>query len=166
LASGPPRPNVLFQTYIAGQRLTALLDRHLETARVTSNPFGLLSALGIWGPITPTELASRIGMPPTDTAVWTASGPTNTVVRLDPATNRVTAEVPVGTFPVDGVIGPDGLVWIPNQGDNSVSRIDPATNRVVDTGKVGPLPFVARRGFGDMWISNFGGFAVWRLRAG
>jgi YVTN family beta-propeller protein len=66
----------------------------------------------------------------------------------------------------DGVVGPDGLVWIPNQGSNSVSRIDPATNRVVDTVKVGPLPFVARSGFGDMWISNFGGFAVWRLRAG
>jgi hypothetical protein len=76
LASDPPRPNVLFQTYIAGQRLTALLDRHLETSGVTSNPFGLLSALGIWGPI------------------------------------------------------------------------------------------VARRGFGDMWVSNFGGFAIWRLRAG
>jgi len=78
----------------------------------------------------------------------------------------VTADVPVGTFPVDGVVGPDGLVWIPNQGDNSVSRIDPATNKVVDTVKVGPLPFVVRRGFGDMWVSNFGGFAVWRLRAG
>jgi DNA-binding MarR family transcriptional regulator len=65
LASGPPRPNVLFQTYIAGQRLTALLDRHLEASGVTGNPFGLLSALGIWGPITPTELASRIGMAPT-----------------------------------------------------------------------------------------------------
>ena len=44
--------------------------------------------------------------------------------------------------------------------------VDPATNTVVDTVKVGPLPFVARRGFGDMWVSNFGGFAVWRLHAG
>ena len=65
MASGPPRPNVLFQTYIAGQRLAALLDRHMEAAEVTSNDFGLLSALGVWGPITPTELAARIGMPPT-----------------------------------------------------------------------------------------------------
>ena len=65
LASDPPRPNVLFQTYIASQRIGALLDRHLEAAGVRNNPFGLLSALGIWGPITPTELASRIGMPPT-----------------------------------------------------------------------------------------------------
>jgi DNA-binding MarR family transcriptional regulator len=65
LAADPPRPNVLFQTYIAGQRLAALLDRHLETAGAPSSDFGLLSALGIWGPITPTELAARIGMPPT-----------------------------------------------------------------------------------------------------
>ena len=102
----------------------------------------------------------------TDTAVWAASGPTNSVVRIDPATNRVVTVVPVGTFPVDGVVGPDGFVWIPNQGANSVSRIDPATNTVVDTVRVGPTPFVARRGFGDMWVSNFGGFSVWRLRAG
>ena len=65
MAADPPRPNVLFQTYIVGQRLAALLDRHLETAGASSNDFGLLSALGIWAPITPTDLASRIGMPPT-----------------------------------------------------------------------------------------------------
>jgi DNA-binding MarR family transcriptional regulator len=76
LAADPPRPNVLFQTYIAGQRLTALLDRHLETAGASSNDFGLLSALGIWGPITPTELAARIGMAPTtlSSALARASG--------------------------------------------------------------------------------------------
>jgi DNA-binding MarR family transcriptional regulator len=65
LAADPPRPNVLFQTYIVSQRIGALLDRHLEQAGITSNYFGLLSALGIWGPITPTELAGRIGLPPT-----------------------------------------------------------------------------------------------------
>jgi hypothetical protein len=63
LASDSPRLNVLFQTYIASQRIGALLDRHLEAAGITSNYFGLLSALGIWGPITPTELAARIGLP-------------------------------------------------------------------------------------------------------
>lgn len=65
LASDSPRLNVLFQTYIASQRIGALLDRHLEAAGITSNYFGLLSALGIWGPITPTEFAARIGLPPT-----------------------------------------------------------------------------------------------------
>jgi DNA-binding MarR family transcriptional regulator len=76
LAADPPRPNVLFQTYIAGQRLTALLDRHLETTGASSNDFGLLSALGVWGPITPTELAARIGMAPTtlSSALARASG--------------------------------------------------------------------------------------------
>jgi YVTN family beta-propeller protein len=102
----------------------------------------------------------------TNTAVWAASGPTNSVVRIDPATNRVVAVVAVGTFPVDGVVGPDGFVWIPVQGDGTVARIDPATNRVAGTVKVGKIPFVARRAFGDMWISNFGGTDVWRIRAG
>jgi DNA-binding MarR family transcriptional regulator len=65
LARAPSGPNILFQTYIAGQLVATLLDRHFEARGVSSNDFGLLSALGIWGPITPTELAARIGMRPT-----------------------------------------------------------------------------------------------------
>ncbi len=57
--------NILFQTYITGQLAATLLDRHFEASGVSSNHFGLLSALGVWGPITPTELATRIGMRPT-----------------------------------------------------------------------------------------------------
>jgi len=56
--------NILFQTYVTGQLVATLLDRHFEAQRLSSNHFGLLSALGIWGPITPTELAARIGMRP------------------------------------------------------------------------------------------------------
>jgi YVTN family beta-propeller protein len=74
------------------------------------------------------------------------------------------ATIRVGTNPVDGVVGPDGLVWIPNQGDNTVSRIDPATNRVVTTVRVGNGPFVVRRAFGDLWASSFAGDDVWRIR--
>jgi DNA-binding MarR family transcriptional regulator len=65
LPSAPARPNVLFQTYITGQLVTTLLDKYFEASGLSSNYFGLLSALGIWGPITPTELAARIGMRPT-----------------------------------------------------------------------------------------------------
>ena len=100
----------------------------------------------------------------TDDAVWVADAQANTVTRVDPATNRVVATIPVGRAPADGVVGPDGLVWIPIQGDGTVARIDPETNRVAGSIRVGKIPFVARRAFGDMWISNFGGTQVWRVR--
>jgi DNA-binding MarR family transcriptional regulator len=65
LARASSRQNILFQTYVTGQLVTTLLERHFEASGISSNYFGLLSALGIWGPITPTELAARIGMRPT-----------------------------------------------------------------------------------------------------
>jgi YVTN family beta-propeller protein len=71
--------------------------------------------------------------------------------------------VEVGSQPVDGAIGPDGLVWIPNRDDNTVSRIDPATNAVVDTTRLGPTPFVLNTAFGDVWAPSWGGRDVWRL---
>ena len=57
------------------------------------------------------------------------------VVRIDPATNEVTARIPVDGWPRDIVVG-DGSVWL--QADTQFSgsdvlagsllRIDPATN--------------------------------------
>ena len=72
--------------------------------------------------------------------------------------------VSVGSAPADGVRGPDGREWIPNQGSSNITRIDPATNAVVDTIPVGPIPFVVRSAFGDVWVGEFKGQRVWRIR--
>ena len=72
----------------------------------------------------------------------------------------------VGKAPADGVRGPDGLEWIPNQGDGTVSLIDPASNRVVGSVHPGGLPFVARTGFGSMWVDDFTGRTPVRYRPG
>jgi DNA-binding MarR family transcriptional regulator len=61
----PPQPNVLFQSYINGQLMRALMERAFEAHGAAFEDFGLYSAIGIWGPITPTELARRVGMRPT-----------------------------------------------------------------------------------------------------
>jgi len=87
LASARRRPNVLFQTYITGQRLAALLERHMDTAGIAGTPFGLLSALGIWGPITPTELSARIGMPPTTLSSALARASAQGYIRRAPNPN-------------------------------------------------------------------------------
>ena len=72
-----------------------------------------------------------------DGAVWLSNPSLNTVTRVDPATNTVTATIPVGPQPQGIAVSP-GAVWVANAGGPSVSRIDPATNRVVATIRVGP----------------------------
>ena len=57
--------NVLFQSYLNSQLLRTLMERTFETHGASVEDFGLYSALGVWGPITPTELAARIGLRPT-----------------------------------------------------------------------------------------------------
>lgn len=88
----------------------------------------------------------------------------NSLTRIDPASGRIVSTVSVGSAPADGVRGPDGLEWIPNQGSSNITRIDPATNAVVDTIPVGPIPFVVRSAFGDVWVGEFKGQRVWRIR--
>jgi YVTN family beta-propeller protein len=72
-----------------------------------------------------------------DGAVWLDYPSSDSVSRIDPATNKVTASIHVGPQP-DGIAISPGAVWVANAGGPSVSRIDPATNRVVATIRVGP----------------------------
>lgn len=57
--------NVLFQSYLNSQLLRTLMDRTFEAHGANVEDFGLYSAIGLWGPVTPTELAGRVGMRPT-----------------------------------------------------------------------------------------------------
>jgi DNA-binding MarR family transcriptional regulator len=65
MADEGPQPNVLFQSYLNGQLMQTLVQRTFGAHGADAEDFGLYSALGLWGPITPTELASRVGMRPT-----------------------------------------------------------------------------------------------------
>jgi DNA-binding MarR family transcriptional regulator len=65
MADEAPRPNVLFQSFVNSQLLRTLMERRFDAHGAAVGDFGLYSALGIWGPITPTELANRVGMRPT-----------------------------------------------------------------------------------------------------
>ena len=96
--------------------------------------------------------------------VWVSDNNAGSVTRIDPATGQIVATVTVGASPSDGVRGSDGLEWIPNNGDGTISRIDPGTNTVVDTVRVGPNPFVVRSAFGAIWVGEFRGRRIWRLR--
>jgi YVTN family beta-propeller protein len=102
----------------------------------------------------------------TSTDLWISNQSDNTVSRLDLATQKVVATIPVGANPVDGGVAPDGSIWIPMKNGGTIWRIDPATNTVTAKLKVGRQPFVASPGFGDMWVGSFGGTDIRRIRTG
>jgi len=81
------------------------------------------------------------------TRIWTS---TNAVGVIDPATNRVVDEVPVGAGPGPLTFG-GGAVWVANLQDESVSRIDPVT-RAVTTVPAGGLPADVAFGAGAVWV--------------
>jgi serine/threonine protein kinase len=56
----------------------------------------------------------------------------NTLARIDPATNRVSAIIDVGASPSLAAAGGQS-VWVYNQGDSTISEIDTETNRVRKT---------------------------------
>ena len=62
-------------------------------------------------------------------AVWVGRNDTLSVVRLDPATNRVVATIPVGVH-VFGLTTSESAVWVSAYEDDRVVRIDPTTNAV------------------------------------
>jgi YVTN family beta-propeller protein len=100
------------------------------------------------------------------TAVWVSNALDGTVSRVDPATRKVVATIPVGQNPANAAVAGDGTVFVPNVFDGTVSRIDPATNRVVGTIAVGQRPFPAAFAFGDIWIPSYGGRDVYRIHIG
>jgi YVTN family beta-propeller protein len=67
-------------------------------------------------------------------AIWVANHHGGTVSRIDPATNKVVANIKVATPGASG--GPQGIaaglgsVWVGVSNANSVVRIDPATNAI------------------------------------
>jgi DNA-binding beta-propeller fold protein YncE len=65
--------------------------------------------------------------------VWVAVWAAGRLVRVDPATNRVVARIPVGRAQESplAIAAAAHAVWAVDFGDAEVLRIDPATNRVV-----------------------------------
>ena len=62
-ATPPDRPRgVLINTWIASELVDAVLDRNLAERRAcTADFYGTLSVIGVWGPLTPSEVAELNG---------------------------------------------------------------------------------------------------------
>jgi DNA-binding MarR family transcriptional regulator len=59
------RRNVLFRLFILGQLANDLVDSAMRRDKLNPNGFAVASAIRACQPITPTELANLLGMPPT-----------------------------------------------------------------------------------------------------
>jgi YVTN family beta-propeller protein len=77
----------------------------------------------------------------------------NSLGIIDPETNKVVGQVPVGSRP-DAVDVGEGAVWIANLDDKTLMRVDPDTRTVEHTFSLDATPTGIAVGFGAVWVSN------------
>lgn len=116
----------------------------LETVMVT----GIADAEG--------SIASGVG------SIWILTGPTGTLARIDPDTNKPVAELYVPTGSYAAAFGHDAL-WITSADKGVVTRIDPHTNLVVKTITVGRAPRFMAVTDDAVWVLNSGDGTVSRI---
>ena len=98
------------------------------------------------------------GVAITDDAVWVAVHDEDVagagrVVRIDPATFTVVAEVATGRW-ANGVAVVGDRVWVTNSEDGTISIVDPyANNSVVVTTPIGDWPGAIEAGHGSVWVA-------------
>jgi YVTN family beta-propeller protein len=94
-------------------------------------------------------------------AMWVANQNSDNVMRIDPATNKVTATVAVGKTPNHMASG-FGSVWVTSS-DGTVSRIDPTSNAVTTVSAVGQDPMGIVTTAAGVFVTDPDGHAVKRI---
>ena len=89
----------------------------------------------------------------------------NTLVRVDPTTNRVRAVVDVGEKPV-AVAVHGANAWVYNLGDKTVSQVDTRTNAVRRTTAISTVPYTVKYHVGPLLAANAAGAWLVGLRNG
>ena len=77
----------------------------------------------------------------------------NSLVKIDPRTNKVVDVIPVGREPV-GVAVAGNTVWVVNGNDSTVSRFDTKSNRVDTLGTVKSPIWIVPESDRAVWIST------------
>jgi YVTN family beta-propeller protein len=91
-----------------------------------------------------------------------ASVAPNAVGVIDPTTNRIVAQVPIGGEPAAIATGL-GAVWVVNSEDGTVLRIDPETRRVTKTTGLAVDVADIAVGAGAVWVAGGNDSVVVRL---
>ena len=162
------------------RRISPKRNRVVAKIKAGSQPNGVVYAFGaIWVAdlgggsvlkidVRRNKVVARYAVPqadwitPSADALW-VSGESNVVVKLDPATGAVLAQIPVGHNPLASAwVG--GELWVPNIDDGTISVIDPATNTVRTTFPAGSGTLAVAEAAGDAWISASNDGEIWRVR--
>jgi len=86
----------------------------------------------------------------------------NTLLELDPTTNRIVASFPVARAATSLDATADAL-WVASERERTVSRIDLATRRVTTIGEPHPVTFLAHDDRGNIYASGFDFPFVWQI---
>ena len=87
----------------------------------------------------------------------------NSVAAIDPHTDRVVADIPVGATPTQIVAG-SGYVWVLNANNRTISRIDPRTRQPAGSPfSVSATPTGLAAGAGALWVAAGDKNAVLRV---
>ena len=97
-------------------------------------------------------------------SVWIGRNDRQAVLRLDPASGRVIATIPVG-FHVFNLAADPTSVWVVSFEDDMVARIDATTNAVTLRRSMLHAPSGVLINDGSVWISRSGNATVVRLDA-
>jgi streptogramin lyase len=87
-------------------------------------------------------------------SVWVATYGSGRLVRIDPRSNRVVAQIRVarGICPI---VVAAGSVWVASDTRNLLYRVDPRRGRVVARIPVGKWPAHLTAAFGSVWVSAY-----------
>jgi DNA-binding beta-propeller fold protein YncE len=130
-----------------GDKTLSRID--IKTNQVTATlPFGPADSEG--------------GIAASPDSVWMLTDKKGILSRIDPASNKVTAEIAV-TPNSAACIYAEGAVWITTPEKKLLTRVDPKTNQVTNTIEVGPGPRFLTAGAGSIWTLNQGDGTVSRV---
>jgi YVTN family beta-propeller protein len=93
---------------------------------------------------------------------WMVSDQKGVLSRIDPATNKVIAEITVPEKSAAVNFGEDAA-WVTTPAANTLTRVDPKTNQVTATIAVGPGPRFLTVGAGSIWTLNQGDGSISRV---
>jgi YVTN family beta-propeller protein len=108
--------------------------------------------------------ASEGGIATSPEGVWIVTDPKGVLSKIDPAQNKVVAEVPVPENSA-GVTYGEGAVWVTTPDKNMLTRIDPKDGTVTNSIEVGAKPRFLTTGAGSVWTLDQGDGSVTRVDA-
>ncbi len=86
----------------------------------------------------------------------------NTLLELDPKTNRIISSIPIARDAV-GLEPTAGALWVASERERTVSRIDLRTHTVKTIGEPHPVAFIAHDDRGNIYASGWDFPFVWQI---